>query len=219
MSESKSQANKPAKELSRREFLGKSALVGSGAMILPTMSVFGQNAPSNRLNVALIGAAGRAKAHYSTLKDENVTAICDVDQLGLDQAAKEFPGAKKYEDWREALDHPDIDAVLCCTTDHTHAFIANWSMNRGLHIFCEKPMANCVHEARVVRETYLKNKRKLATQCGTQRHANPNFNRVRELIVDGAIVKSGDGALALELEERGYSWVHEELSERADAAP
>jgi hypothetical protein len=48
-------------------------------------------------------------------------------------------------------------------------------------------MGNCVHEARVVRETYLKNRHKLATQCGTQRHANPNFNRVRELILDGAI--------------------------------
>jgi predicted dehydrogenase len=60
-------------------------------------------------------------------------------------------------------------------------------MNRGLHLYCEKPMANCVHEARVVRETYLKNKHKIATQCGTQRHAYPNFNRVRELIVDGAI--------------------------------
>ncbi|MHC4147775.1 MAG: Gfo/Idh/MocA family protein, partial [Planctomycetota bacterium] len=77
--------------------------------------------------------------------------------------------------------------VICCTTDHTHAFVANWSMNRGLHIFCEKPLANSVEEARVVRATYLKNKHKLATQCGTQRHANPNFNRVRELILDGAV--------------------------------
>jgi predicted dehydrogenase len=60
-------------------------------------------------------------------------------------------------------------------------------MNRGLHIYCEKPLGNSVEEARVVRATYLKNKDKLATQVGTQRHAYVNFNRVRELVKDGAI--------------------------------
>ncbi len=77
--------------------------------------------------------------------------------------------------------------MICCTADHTHAFVANWAMNRGLHVYCEKPLANSVEEARVVRATYLKNKDKLATQVGTQRHAIGNFNRVRELIKDGAI--------------------------------
>jgi predicted dehydrogenase len=65
--------------------------------------------------------------------------------------------------------------------------VANWAMNRGLHVYCEKPLANTVEEARVVRATYLKHKHKLATQVGTQRHANENFNRVREWIQDGAI--------------------------------
>jgi len=77
--------------------------------------------------------------------------------------------------------------VVCCTPDHTHAFIANWAMNRGLHVYCEKPLAITVEEARVVRATYLKNKHKLATQVGTQRHEIENFNRVRELVLDGAI--------------------------------
>jgi len=119
-------------------------------------------------------------------------ALCDVDENNLAKAAEKFPTAKHYIDWRKCLDHKGLDAVICCTTDHTHAFVANWAMNRGLHIYCEKPMGNCVHEARVVRETYLKNKRKLATQCGTQRHANPNFNRVRELILDGAVGELSD---------------------------
>ena len=77
--------------------------------------------------------------------------------------------------------------MVCCTADHTHAFVANWAMNRGQHVYCEKPLANTVEEARVVRSTYLKNRNKLATQCGTQRHEYENFNRVRELIRDGAI--------------------------------
>lgn len=74
----------------------------------------------------------------------------------------EFPGATPYEDWRKALDHPGLDAVLCCTTDHTHAFVANWAMNRGLHVYMEKPLAITVNEARTLRATYLQQKGKLA---------------------------------------------------------
>jgi predicted dehydrogenase len=110
-----------------------------------------------------------------------------VDENHLALAAKEFPGAKHYVDWRKCLEQKDLDAIICCTADHTHAFVANWAMNRGLHVYCEKPLANTVQEARIVRATYLKNRDKLATQCGTQRHAKPNFNRVRELVRDGAI--------------------------------
>jgi predicted dehydrogenase len=60
-------------------------------------------------------------------------------------------------------------------------------MNRGKHVYCEKPLANSVEEARVIRATWLKNKDKLATQVGTQRHEFENFNRVREMVQDGAI--------------------------------
>ena len=173
--------------IQRRQFLKSTAATGIGLLILPSGTLSGANAPSNKLNVALIGAWGRGRAHHDPISSENVVALCDVDENNLALAAKKFPKAKHYFDWRKCLEQKDLDAVICCTTDHTHAFIANWSMNRGLHIFCEKPMGNTVEEARVVRATYLKNKHKLATQCGTQRHANPNFNRVRELIVDGAI--------------------------------
>jgi predicted dehydrogenase len=81
----------------------------------------------------------------------------------------------------------DLDAVVICTTDHTHAFIANWALKRDLHVYCEKPLAITVNEARTVRATWETKKGKLATQVGMQRHAQPNFNRVRELIRDGAI--------------------------------
>jgi predicted dehydrogenase len=114
-------------------------------------------------------------------------ALCDVNEEHLAHGAKKFPNAKHYTDWRQMLDQKDLNAVVCCSADHTHAFVANWAMNLGLHIYCEEPLANSVEEARVVRATYLKNKNKLATQVGTQRHAIENFNRVRELIRDGAI--------------------------------
>ena len=171
----------------RRQFLKSTLATGTGLVILPGGTLRGQNAPSNKLNVALIGAYGRAKAHYDAISSENVVAICDVNEKHLAIAAERFPKAKHYIDWRKCLEQKDLDAVICCTTDHTHAFVANWAMNRGLHVYCEKPLANSVQEARIVRATYLKNRHKLATQVGTQRHAKPNFNRVRELVRDGAV--------------------------------
>jgi predicted dehydrogenase len=174
--------------MKRRQFVKSLAVAGTG-LLLPRGPVFGANAPSNKLNIALIGTWGRGEAHFKTMSTQNVVALCDINEEHLTFAAKKFPGAKGYVDWRKCLDQKDIDAVICCTADHTHAFVANWAMNRGYHIYCEKPVANTVEEARVVRATYLKNKNKLATQHGTQRHALENFNRVRELVLDGGVGK------------------------------
>ena len=171
----------------RRSFLKKTATIGGGLLILPSGSVFGQGANS-KLNIALIGSYGRAKALWSTIKKENVIAICDINDDHLALASKEFPKAKHYNDWRKLLDtEKTLDAVVICTPDHTHAFIANWALNRNLHIYLEKPLAITCEEARIVRANYLKRKDKVATQIGMQRHAGINFNRVRELIRDGAI--------------------------------
>ncbi len=175
------------KTMQRRSFLKTVTAAGTGLIILPGGVLSGRNAQSNKLNIGLIGAGGRGQQHWGALADENVVALCDVDENALAQAAKEFPNAKHYIDWRKCLDQKDLDAVVCCTTDFTHAFVANWAINRGLHVYCEKPLGITVEEVRTVRANYLKNKDKLATQHGTQRHAFPNFNRVRELIVDGAI--------------------------------
>lgn len=163
------------------------AATGAGLLILPRTTLFGANAPSNKLNIALIGTWGRGEAHFNAIATENVVALCDVDENHLAFGAKRFPKAKQYVDWRPCLDQKDVDAVVICSADHTHAFISNWALNRGQHVYCEKPLANTVEEARVVRANYLKNKNKLATQVGMQRHALENFNRLRELVKDGAI--------------------------------
>jgi predicted dehydrogenase len=156
-------------------------------MILPRVRLFGADAPSNKLNIALLGTWGRGEAHFGAISTENVVALCDVNEEHLAFGARKFPAAKQYNDWRKCLDQKDINAVVCCTADHNHAFAANWALNRGLHVYCEKPLANSVEEARVVRANYLKNKGKVATQVGTQRHEFENFNRVRELVLDGAV--------------------------------
>jgi hypothetical protein len=106
---------------------------------------------------------------------------------GNNITTKRFPQAKTYDDWRKAVDHKALDAVMVSTTDHTHALASVWAMRRGLSVYCEKPIAHSVHEARVVRETYLANKDKIATQQGTQIHATDNYRRVVEWVQAGAI--------------------------------
>jgi predicted dehydrogenase len=172
--------------MKRRDLL-KVGVAGAGLVILRSGIVTGADAPSNKLNIAMIGTWGRASAHFGVGKSENVAALCDVNEDHLASAAKMFPAAKTYVDWRKCLDQKGLDAVICCTTDHTHAFVTTWALNRDLHVYCEKPLGNSVEEARVVRAKYLAKKAKLATQVGTQRHAIENFNRLRELIRDGAV--------------------------------
>lgn len=176
--------------MNRRQFISRTAIAAAAPMVITNFNVFGADAPSNKLNLALVGSWGRGEAHFDSLATENVVALCDVNEEHLAFGLKKFPNAKTYADWRKLLDDHKklgLDGIVICSPDHTHAFITNWALNRGLHVYCEKPLANTIEEARIVRANYLKNKTKLATQVGTQRHAFQNFNRVRELIRDGAI--------------------------------
>ena len=173
--------------MNRRKFLNTTTLASAGLTILPSGVLRAANGPNNKLNVALIGVWGRGLAHYDALANENVVALCDVNETRFADALKRFPNAKTYVDWRKCLEQKDLDAIVICTADHHHAFISNWALNRNLHVYCEKPLAISVEEARVVRANWLTKKGKLATQVGMQRHEYANFNRVRELIRDGAI--------------------------------
>lgn len=171
--------------LDRREFLKESAALGAGLTVLPSGIL--SAAPNDRLNIAGVGVGGRGWADLNAVKSENIVALCDVNEKNLARAARAFPKAETYHDWRRCLEQKNIDAVVCATTDHTHAFVATWAMNRGMHVYCEKPLARTVEEARTVRKTYLKNRDGLATQMGTQIHASDNFRRMVELVRGGAI--------------------------------
>lgn len=173
--------------MDRRRFLNTSAMATAGFSILPSGLLRAANGPNNKLNIALIGVWGRARAHYGWLKEQNVVAICDVVEDHFKHTLEPFPKAQTYIDWRKCLDHRGLDAVVICTADHHHAFISNWALNRGLHVYCEKPHAIGVEEARVLRENWLKHKGKLATQVGTQMHAQENYARIKEMLLDGAI--------------------------------
>jgi len=173
--------------MNRRTLLKSATALAATLATGPQILKAARKPPSEKLNVLLVGVWGRGLAHYQSLAEENVVALCDVNEKRFPDALKKFPGAATYVDWRKAIDHKGLDAVVICTADHHHAFISNWAINRDLHCYCEKPLAISVEEARVVRANWLKKKDKLATQVGMQRRAMPNFNRIKELIRDGAI--------------------------------
>ena len=142
---------------------------------------------NEKLNIGIIGSAGRGGANLEGVGKENIVALCDVNAKNLGSAAAKYPRAKTYADWRKLVEQKDLNAVVVSTTDHTHAPACVWAMNRGLSVYCEKPLAHSVYEARVVQEKYKASKGKLATQMGTQIHATDNYRRVVELVQGGAV--------------------------------
>lgn len=171
----------------RRRFLQTTALAGVGVWMSSTSSAAPSRSPNEKLNIGIIGSGGRGGSNMNDVASENIAALCDVNADTLKKAGDRFPKAQQYSDWRQLVDQKDLDAVVVSTTDHTHAFAAIWAMNRGLSVYCEKPLAHSVQEARVMQDTYLRHKDKIATQMGTQIHATDNYRRVVELIQSGAI--------------------------------
>ncbi len=202
------------RRIHRRDFLKGTAVAGAGLTFAGQVALAQANkpalkrrgSPNEKLNIAIIGTGHRAVSNTDGVRKENIVALCDVDTRFLDKAAKRFPKAKTYRDWRKALEQKDIDAVVCSTTDHTHAFVAVGAMELGMHVYCEKPLAHSVWEARRVRETYLKHKDKIATQMGTQIHASENFRRTVELVQGGAIGTVSEAHVWCNREGPGGDW-------------
>ena len=90
--------------MNRRRFLTSASATGAGLLLLKSTTLFGQNTPSKKLNVALIGVWGRGLAHYEGLSKENVVALCDINETRFPAALEKFPGAKTYVDWRKCLE-------------------------------------------------------------------------------------------------------------------
>ena len=120
------------------------------------------------------------------MKSENIVALCDVDAVRLGVAGQKYPAAKMYRDFREMLDKESgLDAVVISTPDHTHAVAAIRAMERGLHVYCEKPLTRTIHEARRIRD--VAKETGAVTQMGTQGHAFEGSRRAVEVIRSGAI--------------------------------
>ncbi|QXD24849.1 Gfo/Idh/MocA family oxidoreductase [Opitutia bacterium ISCC 51] len=193
-------------------------------MIIPRHVLGGANfvAPSEKVNVGIVGCGGQGQHNMRQLlmlDDVQVTAIADPaeywnlnsfyyrDIAGRgpvkdeieEHYQKKSPNYKvaEYVDFLEMLEKESaLDAVLCATPDHTHAFVASNSMRAGKHVYVEKPMAHNLWEnrklAQIAKETGV------ATQMGNMGHSSEGIRQVVELLQAGAI---GDV-------EQAHSWCH-----------
>ncbi len=174
-------------QTSRREFLRHSAATWFVAGAVPSALWAAPKSPNDKLNLAIVGCGNKGLHNLDQLTHENIVALCDVDTNYLDSQAQRFPQAKRYSDYRRMLDQQanGIDAVVVSTADHTHAPATAAAIVLGKHVYCEKPLTHTVKEARVIAE--LAAKHKVATQMGSQIHAENNYRRVVEVIQSGAI--------------------------------
>jgi hypothetical protein len=176
-------------QMTRRKFIGNSAVAAAGFTILPStvISGLGHKAPSDKLNIAGVGVGGKGFGLMRAMQTENIVALCDVDWRYAKGAFDYFPNAKKYWDWRKMYDEMinDIDAVVVATSDHTHAAIAAHAMTMGKHVYVEKPLTHTVYESRLLRK--LAEKHKVATQMGNQGASAEGVSLVKEWIQNGEI--------------------------------
>lgn len=199
--------------ISRRKFLGAAATTAAAITIVPRHVLGGPKfvAPSNQVNIAIIGCGGQGRTNLENLlphADARIIAVADPIELhNLDRfyykgvagrkplkatIEKHFAGktpgfrCAEYEDFRVMLEEEkDIDAILCATPDHLHAFVTITAMKQGKHAYCEKPLTHSVWEARqvarVAKETGV------ATQMGNHGHSGEGIRQTVEWIGDGVI--------------------------------
>jgi predicted dehydrogenase len=171
--------------ISRRTFLKTSLFTTAGFWVATGTGFARKFSANEKLNLGVIGTINRASANLSAMSDQNIVAICDIEDKLLAAARVKYPQAKTYTDFRKLLDRRDLDGVVVSTPDHTHAVATMAALKSGRHVYCEKPLAHEVFEARAA--TDVARKYKLATQMGIQIHSNANYRRVVELIEAEAI--------------------------------
>jgi predicted dehydrogenase len=176
--------------VARRSFLASAAALTAGFTIVPRHVLGGQGpdkpAPSDKLNIAAVGVGGMGKTNVGRCETENIVALCDVDWTLADPVFKKYPDARTYRDYRVMFDEQkDIDAVIVATPDHSHAVIAMAAMQRGKHVYVQKPLTHSVAEARLLTETARKYK--VASQMGNQGHSGEGIRLLCEWVWDGAI--------------------------------
>jgi predicted dehydrogenase len=179
------------RQSSRRQFIRNSALAGAGFWVAGGVSSAGSTRWKNEeIQFAAVGVGGKGHSDSDNAARHGVmVAICDVDENTLAQAAKRFPEAKKFHDYREMFAEmgDKIDAVTVSTPDHTHAVAAAAAMKLKKHAYVQKPLTRSIYEARVLGQ--LAREHKLATQMGNQGSANEGLRRAAEIVRAGALGK------------------------------
>ncbi|NQU54114.1 MAG: Gfo/Idh/MocA family oxidoreductase [Bacteroidetes bacterium] len=193
--------------MKRRNFLKNTVATTAGAMIIPTIvpsSVFGANAPSNKINIGQIGCGRIARSHdmQETLKYDQarMIAVCDLDSNRMADGKKlvestyskkygsdNMVDVKMYGDYREMLLNKDIDAVQISTPDHWHSQPAIEAALAGKDIYIQKPTSLTIAEGRTLSD--IVHKTGVILQVGTQQRSSAQFRVAAELVRNGRIGK------------------------------
>ena len=180
-----------AKDISRRELLRGSAAAVAGLALggatAETPQTGGADATGKRLRFGIIGCGGKG---WSGMADAaqfgDIVALCDVDAENRTKAMLEHPRATAFDDYRAMFDamRGKIDAVVISIPDHHHAVAASMAMHRGLHTYCEKPLARTIWEVRQLAK--IAKQKRVATQMGNQSTASTPMRKVAALVSVGA---------------------------------
>lgn len=192
----------------RRQALKRIGAAAAVPLVVPS-TLFGADAPSNRIVVGMIGMGRQAK--YANLgpflesAHTRVAAVCDVDAWRLDNAKADVDkhygntDCAAYRDWRELLARTDIDAVMISTPDHWHVPIALAAVRAGKHVNCEKPLTLSVAEGRILADAARE--RGVVFRTDTECRSNGHMRHAADLVRNGylgrihrveAIVPAGD---------------------------
>jgi predicted dehydrogenase len=207
-----------ASEVSRRTFLKSAAAFAGGSALIAGHACARAVPPvrGNPVRLAAVGVGGRGRDNLHAIRGAaRVVALCDCDLRQAAAAFREFPDARQYTDWRTMLEREtDIEAVLVSTPDHTHTVIAVAAMKLGKHVYCEKPLAHSIWEARemarVAKETGV------VTQMGTQGHAFEGTRRAVEVMRAGIL---GDVTELHVWTDRPAGWWPQGIARPADTPP
>lgn len=173
----------------RRSFLKHSTLAAS-ALAFP--AVLRSANPNSKLQVAVIGVDGMGFSDIKATADHpavRFAGFCDIDSTRFAKADAEHPNVPHFADYRDMLTALEdrVDAVIVATPDHSHAPAAMLAMRLGKHVYCQKPLAHTVWEARQMR--LLAEKTGVITQMGNQIHSAIEYRLATRLLKEGAIGK------------------------------
>ena len=190
-------------KLNRRSLLKGIFAAGAAPVIVPA-SVFGSTAPSNKVQIAIIGCGriGTSMDISGMAQNEDIamlTTVCDCDAVRLANmkaVAERFYRHKmdhlKFEmDYRKVLDDPGVDGVMICTPDHWHARMAVEACLKGKDIYVQKPIAFSIEESLAIQEAVRRTKRIFytGTQQRSEHFCGNGFRRATEYIKSGRIGK------------------------------
>ncbi len=177
---------------SRRYFFFGSLLAGAvpvgGYGSVPSLRALGYKSYYDKLNVAVIGCGGRGAALLDEAAEtENIVALCDVDINRASREMKRFEKVPFYRDFREMLDKEgkNIDACTIAAPDFMHATMGMACMQRGKHVYIEKPLTRTPWEARLLMQAAAKYK--VATQMGNQGFSHEGHRVAAEILWSGEI--------------------------------